>query len=147
MEVPPEYTTEHLFIYSFIIEIDNVSCFANKQAVTSPPPSAAVIKHRSSPVPEQRLPFTFYSGISRQFFFMFFAPSGMQKLEKKPRPLRILFDLIFLRTGSEFLSPSLPHHSADSGIVPDCLAELLNLPPHLITRCSFTVGASRKWSV
>lgn len=60
---------------------------------------------------------------------MFFAPSGMQKLGKKPRPLRILFDLIFLRTGSEFLSPSLPHHSADSGIVPDCLAELLNPPP------------------
>lgn len=54
----------------------------------------------------------------------------MQKLEekKKPRPLRILFDLIFLRTGSEFLSPSLPHLSAHSGIVPDCLAELLNPP-------------------
>lgn len=43
--VPPESTTEHLLIYSFIIEIDNVRCFSNKQAVTSPPPSAKVIKH------------------------------------------------------------------------------------------------------
>lgn len=75
-------------------------------------------------------------------WFMLFTSSGTQNLVTENKiPLGILFDLIFLRIGSEFLSPSLLHHTAHNGIVPDCCWTTLN------TSCSFTVGASNKRSV